>query len=135
MIELVCINNNVGNALSSHLLETLRSHYIQLKSFSEKFQFKSDIRTYSEGELTKEIKFVGFTKQTYVEASSKNKLYIQKKPVVLIQDQVRQTSESDLILIVPENLTLCHSKNGIIDSAACLAASKRITTLSENLVS
>lgn len=47
-----------------------------------------------------------------------------KNPVLVIQDQVRETNESDLILCIPENQSLSHRINGNIGSAVFFGAVK-----------
>lgn len=45
--------------------------------------------------------------------------------MIVIQNQVRLTNKSDLILNIKENLSLRHPMSGNIGSTACLAVTKR----------
>lgn len=81
--KFVCVNNDIEYLLSSFLHTLLRIHYKQLETFLRKFQSMSDIRTYTKGALAKEIKSVGFTRQTYVAASGIEFTRYTKNPVIV----------------------------------------------------
>lgn len=99
---LFCTNKDNDVALTDHLLRMLRTRYTQLKTFLETLQFVADIRTCTNGDLSKDIKSVGFSKQTHAAASGIEYNMYTKNPVIVIQDQVRQTNKSDLVLSTPK---------------------------------
>lgn len=76
---------------------------------------------------------MGLTKLTYVASSGIELTIHTKNFVFVIQDNVHYTKENDLVLSIPEHLSLCDPMNGNIGSAACLGASKRIKATSEHL--
>lgn len=103
---LICINKSIDDALSDHLLGKLSTHYTHPKTLLEMFRSMVDIRTYTSGELAKDIKAMKFSKETHVAASGKEYAIYTKNSLTMVTDQVCQDHESNLIVKELESASL-----------------------------